>query len=320
MKKIALIIPVHNEEASIVSNLAEIQAYTHTIANIHFDFFIIDDGSTDNTLQLLTKQIKNNSTLKLICLNRNFGKESAILAGLSHALSYDAAIIMDSDLQHPPSLIPTMVKYWQQNLDVVEAVKIIRNKETLIKKLLTHIFYYLFNIFTDLNIKNQTDFKLLSNKVIKEYCQLTEHKLFFRGLIKWMNYPTAQIPFDVPERQVGKSSWSRFRLVQYALSSITSFTSLPLHVITLLGGITFVIGLVIGGIALFDKISGVAVDGFTTVIILLLTISSILMLSIGLIGVYIAKIYDEIKARPKYIINHQQSKLNSYNKSITSDD
>lgn len=309
MKKIALIIPAHNEEASIAANLAEIQSHTQIIDNIHFDFFIIDDGSTDNTLQVLRKQIKNNTNLKLICLNRNFGKESAILAGLNHALSYDAAIIMDSDLQHPPSLIPTMVKYWQQNLDVVEAVKTVRNKETLIKRMLTHIFYYLFNIFTDLNIKNQTDFKLLNNKVIKEYCQLTEHKLFFRGLIKWMNYPTAQIPFDVPERLDGKSSWSRFRLIQYALSSITSFTSLPLHVITLLGGITFVIGIVIGGIALFDKISGVAVDGFTTVIILILTISSILMLSMGLIGVYIAKIYDEIKARPKYIINHQQSSI-----------
>lgn len=313
MKNIAIVVPILNEEKSILNNILEIKKHSENIPNIYCDIFAIDDGSIDKTAVMLNELSSVEESINLVCLNRNFGKEAAITAGLNLALEYDAVIVMDSDLQHPPALIGSLIKHWQQGFEVVEAVKIVRNKESYIKSFLVSVFYYLFNTLTKLNIKNHTDFKLLDKKVVKEYCYLSEQKTFFRGLVQWMNYSTAQVPFEVPERIIGTSSWHPVQLIKYAISSITSFTSFPLHIITILGGGTFIISIIISGIALYDKVSGNAVDGFTTVILLILIVGSILMLSIGLIGSYVANIYDEIKSRPKYIVNTKDSNIRGKN-------
>lgn len=308
MKNIVIVIPTRNEALSIESNLQKIYQCVKKIDFVKFSFLIVDDGSDDRTIDLVSNfRHAEKIEVNLICLRRHFGKEAAILAGLEHSRNFDAAIVMDSDLQHPPKLIEDMIKQWQCGFLVVEGVKSSRGNESLLKSISVRYFYRAFKSFSGLSMEGESDFKLLDSVVVDSYCELTETSRFFRGLISWLNYPTKKIPFDVPESTRPNSSWNAINLFRYAISSITSFTSLPLQIVTLLGAITFVLSVIAGGKALFDKILGNAVDGFTTVILLILIIGSILMFSIGVIGIYIGKIYDEVKSRPKYLINKDKN-------------
>ena len=313
MKSVAIIIPVLNEAADIDANLSVILSYTTArdpaASTISFTLIVVDDGSTDQTAEVVLRRGQLDHNIRLLSLSRHFGKEAAILAGLSNAKDFDAVIVMDSDLQHPPALLAEMLEHWQQGYLVVEAVKSSRGDETLTKNLLVRSYYRLFNFLTTLSISGDTDFKLLDRQVVSAYCRLPEHNRFFRGLVKWMNFPTARIFFDVPASVRARSSWGSLALFRYAISSITSFTAFPLQIVTLLGGLTFVISLVIGSMALFDKLSGNAVDGFTTVILLILLIGSILMFSVGMIGIYVSRIYDEVKKRPTYLLDKNKSNL-----------
>lgn len=309
MKRVAIIIPVLNEAENIDKNLTEILSHAQRITDVTFQLIVVDDGSTDETAIIVAKKGETELQIQLLCLSRNFGKENAIHAGLSYSASFDAAIVMDSDLQHPPSLIPQLIAKWQESYAVVEATKDSRGEETRSKNILVKIYYSMFNFFTKLSISGDTDFKLLDITVIRAYLDLPEHDRFFRGLIKWMNFSTAKIHFDVPVSARTQSTWSKLSLFRYAISSITSFTAFPLQIVTLLGGITFLVSIVIGVIALIDKLSGKAVDGFTTVILLILIIGSVLMFSVGLIGTYVGKIYNEVKRRPNYIIDNARSKM-----------
>lgn len=310
MKSVTVVVPVFNEATVIRQNVAEILCHCQSIAGISLDLLLVDDGSSDDTVAQVQVLCAENDAVRLLCLCRNFGKEAAILAGLRAAQHSDAVIVMDSDLQHPPVVIPKMIHLWhEQGYVVVDACKQSRGQESWLKRLSARGYYALFGLLTGLNIKQQSDFKLLDQQVVVQYCQLPERQRFFRGLIHWMQFDTAQIYFDVPYDPNNDSSWSRWRLVQYAVSSITSFTSYPLHAVTIFGVITALLGLVVGGIALHDKWVGQAVDGFTTVILLLLLIGSILMFSLGLIGLYLAKIYTEIKKRPAYMVDKINSRL-----------
>lgn len=307
MKSVAVIIPALNEAATIAANMAEVRSHLSGIEGVSFTLVVVNDGSTDSTALAVRKAAEKDPALKLLSLNRHFGKESAILAGLSSARDFDACIVMDSDLQHPPGLIPQMIEQWQAGAPVVEAVKTSRGNETRVRGLLVRSYYALFNYLTRLGISGDTDFKLLDQSVVNAYCALPEHGRFFRGLVKWMNYRAVQIPFDVPESSRPKSAWGSGALFRYAIDSITSFTAFPLQIVTLLGGMTFLISIIIGGMALYDKLTGAAVDGFTTVILLILIIGSVLMFSVGLIGIYIGRIYNEVKRRPSYLIDADNS-------------
>ena len=313
MKEIAIVIPAWNEASTIGNNLSEINRCIKDIEATKFSLLVIDDGSEDGTAEIVRKiSSEADIAVSLICLSRHFGKEAAILAGLEHSQDYDAVIVMDSDLQHPPTLIADMVRDWQSGFQIVEGVKNSRGNESLLRNILVRGYYRIFTFFTGLSIEGESDFKLLDAAVVSAYCDLTENNRFFRGLISWLNYPTKKIPFNVPDSSRPDSSWSVSNLFRYALSSVTSFTAFPLQIVTFLGGITFFISLVIGGKAFFDKLTGNAVDGFTTVILLILMIGSILMFSIGLIGVYVGKIYDEVKKRPKYVIDQIKSDQGDY--------
>jgi len=267
---------------------------------------VVDDGSSDDLIPRLQAAFAREKSLHYLRLNRNFGKEAAIAAGLSMLKRSDAVIVMDSDLQHPPALLARMISLWQQGYDVVDACKSARGDESLLHKLCCKAFYALFDRMTGLRLKDQSDFKLIDKKVVAVYCTLPERERFFRGLVGWMHFNTAQVWFEVP-KAARQSTWSRWRLFNYALRSITSFTSFPLQLVTLCGGLTFVVSLIVGGIAIVDKISGRAVDGFSTVILLILAVGSVLMFSLGLIGIYIARIYEETKRRPGWIIDEHRS-------------
>lgn len=306
MTSIAIIIPALNEGPDIEHSLQQITEHLEGLDGVEFTLIVVDDGSTDETAEVVRRQ----PGVRLLSLSRHFGKEAAIYAGLSSAREFDAAIVMDSDLQHPPQLIGKLVEQWRQGYLVVEAVKTSRGREPVLKGLLVRVYYRLFNFFTTFRLSGGTDFKLLDRRVVRAYCELPEHNRFFRGLVHWMNFPTATVPFDVPVPGNGRaSSWGSLALLRYAISSITSFTAFPLQIVTLLGGVTFLLSVIIGGIALADKLSGNAIGGFTTVILLILIIGSILMFSVGLIGIYVGKIYDEVKRRPKYMIDHEKSNL-----------
>jgi len=240
--------------------------------------------------------------IRALKLSRNFGKESAICAGLERA-SGKAVIVMDGDLQHPPELIPKMVALWQDGkADIVDAIKVDRGDELYINKIGAGFFYAALKKFSGYDLTNLTDYKLMDAQVVAAWLKMGERNLFFRGMSAWIGFRHAQIPFEVQKRGSGRSTMSIPRLIRLAVTAVTSFSSIPLHLVTVLGGIFLIFALIMGVQTLYMKFSGIAVSGFTTVILLQLIIGSLLMMTLGIIGEYIARVYDEVKRRPRYII------------------
>ena len=306
-KKITLSIvtPIYNERGSIEILLREIK---HALSGLGFPYevIIVDDGSTDGSwtvLQDISRQNEFIRILRAVRLSRNFGKEAAIAAGLEMACG-DAVIVMDGDLQHPPSLIPDMIGLWQKSeahVDIVEAVKQERNNESIFHKSGANLFYGIFSKLSGFPMSNTTDFKLLDRRVINAWLKMPEHNLFFRGMTEWLGFRHVQIPFLVPERLNGKSKWSFFSLAKMSIKAISAFSSLPLQLVTIFGFVFLLFAGVLGVQAFWMKFTGRALEGFTTVNLLLLIIGSLLMISLGIIGIYIGRIYEEIKQRPRYI-------------------
>ena len=225
-----------------------------------------------------------------------------MFAGLEKARG-DCCVVIDCDLQHPPEKIVEMYRLWEQGYEVVEGVKEDRGEESALHKFAANSFYSLISGATGMDMGSSSDFKLLDRKVVETLNKLPERNVFFRALSFWVGFKKATVYYSVQERTAGESKWSTKSLIKYALTNITSFSSAPLHIITVLGFVMMAISVVFGAIALVQKLSGVAVEGFTTVIILLLFASSVIMISLGIIGYYVARIYDEIKGRPRYIIS-----------------
>jgi glycosyltransferase involved in cell wall biosynthesis len=302
MSKLSVVIPVYQEGSHIRSSIKVIE--TTLITNqIPYEFILIDDGSKDNTWQELKDMALKNERITALQLSRNFGKESALCAGLEYA-SGDMILVMDSDLQHPPSLIPEMVRAWrEEGYDVVEGIKSSRGKENPIYHICARFFYYIIYKTADIDLGQASDFKLLDRKVVEAWKEMPERATFFRGMSAWLGFERKQISFDVADRVNGKSKWSLLRLIRLAVNAITSYTSLPLHFITLLGILMFGIAIVMGIQTLYMFFSNKAMSGFTTVILLQLMIGSSIMISLGMIGIYLTKIYKEVKARPRYLIS-----------------
>lgn len=306
---ISFVIPVYNEEKYIYTNMIHLISEL-SVNNIHYEILLVDDGSKDLTWNELNRLCLTNSNIQAIRLSRNFGKESALCAGLD-LVNGDACIIMDSDLQHPPSLILDMISFWKNDAyEVVEGVKASRGKETFVNKVGAKFFYKILQKFSGLDLNKASDFKLLDRKVIECLRQMKEYSTFFRGMSEWVGFKRKKIPFHVAQRSGGVTKWSFLRLSKLAIDAIISFSALPLHLVTLLGIILFVISIVFGIDTLYMKFSGKALTGFTTVILLLLIIGSTLMISLGIIGSYIAKIFDEVKNRPRYFITEKTNTRN----------
>jgi dolichol-phosphate mannosyltransferase len=299
-KKLTVILPVYNEEEGLFSNVLKINEVL-IMLEIPHSFVLVDDGSKDETWKEIIK-LSQKIELKAVRFSRNFGKEVAIMAALEH-VDADGCVILDSDLQHPPSIIGDMYKKWiEEGFEIVEGVKAQRGKERIINKVGAIIFYKIFSKLSGFNIRNLSDFKLLDIKVVRALLRLPERQIFFRGVSAWVGFKKTQIEFKVQDRHDGKSNWSLWSLYKLALLAITSFSSIPLHIVTFMG-VLFLFGSFILGIqTLYMKFSGYAVSGFTTVILLILIIGSTLMISLGIIGVYIEKIFNEIKCRPRHII------------------
>lgn len=300
--KLSIVIPVYQEGIHIKNSVGVIEKIL--IDNhINYEFILVDDGSKDNSWKELKSLAENNTKVIALRLSRNFGKESALCAGLEYA-DGDMVLVMDSDLQHPPELIPEMVKIWrEEGYDVVEGIKSSRGKENPLYKVCAKFFYYIIYKTSDINLGKASDFKLMDRRVIEAWKEMPERATFFRGMSAWLGFDRKQISFDVADRVNGKTKWSLLRLMRLALNAITSYTSVPLHCITVLGLIMFFGAALLGVQTLYMKFSGKATSGFTTVILLQLIIGSSIMISLGMIGIYLTKIYKEVKSRPRYLVS-----------------
>lgn len=298
---LSVILPAYNEAQMIDAAMRRIHEILKE-AKIPYEIIFVNDGSTDGTKEEIEKAANLNSRVRGLCFSRNFGKEAAIYAGLADAAG-DCAVVLDCDLQHPPEKIVDMYRLWQDGYDVIEGVKKSRGKESKGHAFAVKGFYKMISKATGVDMENASDFKLLDRKAIDTLINIPEKNMFFRAMSSWIGFKTISVEYDVAERTAGTTKWSTKSLFRYALSNITSFTTAPMELVTILGVITFVTGLILSVVALVQKIRGVALGGFTTVIILLCIFSSIIMISLGIIGFYIAKIYDEVKGRPRYIIS-----------------
>jgi glycosyltransferase involved in cell wall biosynthesis len=298
---LSLLIPVHDESDQIAENLSLIHSEASK-TGLPMEMIVVDDGSTDGTWQVLEKLAEQFPGIKALQLSRNFGKEAAICAGLAYS-SGKACIVIDSDLQHPPELIPEMVRLWrEEHWDIVEGIKRTRGTEPLINKIGARFFYRTLSRLSGYDLYGSSDFKLLDRKVIDAWLDMRERNTFFRGMITWLGYRRKQVSFSVPRRQLTQSRWSFFGLFRLAVIAITAFSSLPLQAVTLLGGVFLLCAILFSGYALLLYFTGLALPGFTTVIILEMLIGGVLMISLGIIGTYIAQIYQEVKYRPRYVV------------------
>jgi glycosyltransferase involved in cell wall biosynthesis len=298
---LSVVIPVFREGAQLSSFLTSVRTALSQ-CNLSYELVLVDDGSPDDTWRIITSEAKSSQAICALRLSRNFGKESALCAGLEHARG-EAVIVMDADGQHPPSLIPEMVHMWQgSGADIVEAVKRRRGRESLSSKLGAQLFYFILNKLSGFHFKGASDFKLMNRKAVDGWLKMHERNVFFRGMTVWMGFTTAQIPFEVVPRSAGQSTWSVLKRLKLALIGITAFSSFPLHLVTFAGVIFFGLSVLLGVETLYLKLAGRAVSGFATVILLELIIGSLLMISLGIIGEYLARIYEEVKGRPRYLV------------------
>ena len=298
---LSVILPSYNEE-KMIAKATERMAEILQPEKIDYELLFIDDGSRDGTWAQINEAAEKDSHVVGVHFSRNFGKEAAMFAGLEQAKG-DCCVVIDCDLQHPPEKIVEMYRLWKQGYEVVEGIKEDRGEESGLHKFAANSFYGLISKATGMDMSSSSDFKLLDRKVVDTLNSLPERNVFFRALSFWVGYKKTSVSYCVQERTEGVSKWSTKSLIKYALTNISSFSSAPLHIVTVLGFIMLAVSVVLGIIALVQKISGVALGGFTTVILLLLFSASVIMISLGIIGYYIARIYDEIKGRPRYIIS-----------------
>ena len=233
-----------------------------------------------------------------------------------------AVIVMDSDMQHPPFLIPEIIEKWRKsNAEIIECRKRSRGNESLIKRTGSSMFYTIINKLTGFELKNATDFKLIDRKVVEAWKKMPEKQTFFRGMTAWLGFEKVIIEFDTAERIEGESKWSLIDLLKLATNAVVSFSSLPLRIVTIFGGIFFLFSIILGVQTLYYKIFDKSVTGFTTTILLLLIIGSLILLSLGIIGEYIAAIYNEVKGRPRYVLSNVIEKDSmGYKKSRSSEE
>ncbi|MCI8286566.1 MAG: glycosyltransferase family 2 protein [Lachnospiraceae bacterium] len=301
MALLSIVLPAYNEEENI-ANTSKVLAELLEEQHIEYELVYVSDGSRDNTFSEIQKAAAGNPRIRGVEFSRNFGKEAAIFAGLELAVG-NAAIVMDCDLQHPPQVIPRMWELWKNGAEVVEGIKESRGKESLAHRLSAGLFYKVMSGLIKMDMNASSDFKLLDRKVVDVLLTLPERNTFFRALSFWVGFRTEKVTYEVQERQFGESKWSFFSLMKYAVTNATSFSTLPLQLVTVMGIVSILFSIILFIQTLVKYLMGTSVEGFTTVILLILIIGGFLMLSLGIIGHYIARIYEEVKGRPKYIIS-----------------
>lgn len=300
MPVLSVILPSYNEQKNI-ANTASVLSKLLEREHIDYELIFVSDGSVDGTYEAICEEAKKNPKVKGVEFSRNFGKEASIFAGLHVALG-DACVVMDCDLQHPVEVIPKMYALWQEGYEVVEGIKSKRGKESLFHKTFANLFYGIMSRLIKMDMKASSDFKLLDRKVVNVLLDLKEKNTFFRALTFWAGFNSTSVEYEVQERQFGESKWSYGSLFKYAIMNATSFSTLPLQLVSMMGILCITFSVILAIQTLVKYFMGTAVEGFTTVILIVLIVGGFIMISLGIIGHYMARIYEEVKGRPKYII------------------
>lgn len=305
--KVRVIVPCYNETAVLqrtIDKLQEIMDVDAQQQGYTYDLLFVDDGSKDTTIDILQNAAAQSSVVKYLSFSRNFGKESAMIAGFEHSVDCDAVVMIDADLQHPPELIPDMIKAYNEGYDQVVA-KRNRDGESAARKWMTRLYYKMINYWVeDIElIDGIGDFRLLSQRAVRSLVSMGEYNRFSKGLFAWIGYNTKIISYDNVLRDAGESKWSFKSLLNYAIDGLISFNNKPLRMMIYLGVSIFGISMLYLIYLLIDTlIHGVSVPGYVTMIAAILLLGGIQLISIGIIGEYIGRIYYEVKQRPKYIV------------------
>lgn len=301
MSRLSVVLPAYNEElmtAKVCRTLKEILDHE----GISYELVLVDDGSSDGTWNQIEQISEQDPNVTAVHFSRNFGKEAAIVAGLAQA-SGDAVAVMDCDLQHPPETLVKMFRLWEQGYEIVEGIKTNRGEESLLHRKSAGFFYGIMSRATGFDMQNASDFKLLDRKAVESVLSMPERSMFFRAASSWIGYRSTSVLFEVQEREAGESKWSARSLISYAFRNIVAFTTLPLQFVTAGAVGCFICSLILLVYSLVRYFTGHAVEGYTTLLIVLLFIGSAVMMSLGIIGYYIARIYEEVKKRPRYIVS-----------------
>ncbi len=299
---ISCVVPIHNEAELIARFCTELE---DTLKNLtqHYEIICVDDGSEDDSVQQVKQHITSHPAIKLIKLSRNFGKEMAIAAGLQHA-NGDVTIIIDADFQHPLDMITPFIEHWGQGYDNVYGVRNNRKDENFVKRHCSHLFYRMLDKMTEVSIpRNAGDFRLLDKQVVTAMNQCQERARFTKGLYAWVGYRSIGLPFTVQTRAAGKSSWKYGRLTNLAITGFTSFSDIPLRIWGMIGGLISLMSLISVIYIIIDTlVTGIDVPGYATLLVVVIFFGGIQLLSIGILGEYISRIFNEVKKRPPYII------------------
>lgn len=299
---LSLVVPLYNEAAHLETTIPVILGHLDSLG-CAYEVLLVDDGSSDSTWAKVCQLSAGNAAVQGVRLSRNFGKEGAVSAGLRHARG-NVVAVMDGDLQHPPELLADMLEIWRTGeADVVEAVKRERHDESTLRGVGGRVFNTLYTRMTGYDLGEATDYKVMDRRVVDEFLKLGETRIFYRGMIAWLGFRHRAVPFEVQPSVRQGSVWSMAGLAKYALASLTSFTSAPLHLITIMGIFTLLSSVALGGWTLLLWVSNNALAGFSTVIVVQLFGNSIIMLSLGVIGEYLGSVYQETKRRPRYVIS-----------------
>ncbi len=300
---ISIVVPVYNEARCLAALHARLCAVLDAYPGLRREFVFVDDGSRDGSFELLTALGAQDPSIKALRFARNFGKESAMAAGLRAAVG-DIVVLMDSDLQHPPEVIPEMIERWRDGAQMVTAVRRSRRTDPLSRRLFSRGFYHFFHALCEVEIpEGAGDFRLFDRRVVDAINALPERNRFMKGITSWVGFRQEEVDFEVAERAGGVSSFNTLRLLRYAVDGLSSFSMVPLRVWSLAGvilaGLSGLYGLYLLGEAL---VFGVRTPGFPTIMVSMLFVSGVQLISLGVIGEYVGRIFTEVKRRPLYLI------------------
>lgn len=303
MKKISVLIPAYNEQEVLKTLYQRLKKLADSNKSYDFEFLFVNDGSRDKTLEIIKDYSKKDSRIAYVNLSRNFGKEIAMIAGLDHVTG-DATVIIDADLQDPPELIPEMIKYWEQGYDDVYAKRNSREGETWFKKASSQWFYRILQKSTNIPIQIDTgDFRLLDRRCVESLKQIRESQRYTKGMFSWIGYKKKEITYDRDARIAGQSKWNYVKLFNFAIDGITSFTTAPLRISSIIGFIISLISFVFIIVIVFKTLFfGDPVSGYPSLMAVVLFLGGIQLISLGIIGEYIGRIFNETKQRPLYFV------------------
>ncbi len=302
---ISIVIPAYNESGNIAAITRKVSEQAEKIGQ--YEIIFVDDGSTDTTLEEIKAVAQNNTSVKYLSFSRNFGHQKAVKAGLDYAEG-DCVISMDADLQHPPELINELINKWQEGYDVVYTVRKDMRSVGFFKKTTSRIFYKLISQISDIDIPlGASDFRLLDKKVVEELRKLKENFLFIRGVVSWLGYKQTNIEYEVQERYAGSTKYTLKRMISFAIQGITSFSIAPLRIAIVVGFIVSIAAFIYTSYALFAKYYlHTTIPGWTSILISVLFLGGIQLITLGVIGEYLGKMFIENKNRPNYIINEKK--------------